>query len=361
MAYTPINKSSDYFNTLLWTGNGVDNRSITGVGFQPDWTWIKSRSNTDYHMIADAVRGDNKQVKTNSTDDEDNDTNKIKSFNSDGFTIGTGTVVNRSGATFVSWNLKANGAGSANTAGSINSTVSVNTTSGFSIVKYTGNATVSTIGHGLGVAPKMIITKNLSRSEAWATDCRQGNDGAGGIMYLNETGTLGAYGNSSPYPSTVPTNSVYSVGTAGNTNYSGSELIAYCFAEKIGFSKMGQFKGLGGTNYPFIYTGFKPAFVMVKRGDTGTSNWIIYDNKRQYNQIEGQYNPQRPRLAPNTTATESPFTSDNGVDFLSNGFVARDNSSGDAYSINVSGSKYIYMAFAEAPLVGSNNTPCTAR
>jgi len=351
MAYTPINKSSDYFNTLLWTGNGVDNRSITGVGFQPDWTWIKSRSNTDYHMIADAVRGDNKQVKTNSTDDQDSDTNKIKSFNSDGFTIGTGTVVNRSGATFVSWNLKANGAGSANTAGSINSTVSVNTTSGFSIVKYTGNATVSTIGHGLGVAPKMIITKNLSRSEAWPVDCRQGNDGAGGIMYLNETGTLGAYGNGNPYPSTAPTSTVYSVGTAGNTNYSGSELIAYCFAEKTGFSKFGQYKGNGSaTNGTFIYTGFKPAMIIIKRSDTSAGQWTIFDNKRNPN------NEVRAMLVPNGTDVEL-SQNENNMDFLSNGLKMY-NSDG---VFNASGSKYIYMAFAEAPLVGTNNIPANAR
>ena len=361
MAYTGINKSSDFFNTKLYTGNGSYGHGITGVGFQPDLVWIKNRADNADHRIFDAVRGTDKSLSSNTTNATVTGVNLLHSFDSDGFTVDDDGAINTNNNAICSWNWKANGAGSANTAGSINSTVSVNTTSGFSIVKYTGNATVSTIGHGLGVAPKMIITKNLSRSEAWPVDCRQGNDGAGGIMYLNETGTLGAYGNTSPYPSTAPTSTVYSVGTAGNTNYSGSELIAYCFAEKIGFSKMGQFKGLGGTNYPFIYTGFKPAFVMVKRGDTGTSNWIIYDNKRQYNQIEGQYNPQRPRLAPNTTATESPFTSDNGVDFLSNGFVARDNSSGDAYSINVSGSKYIYMCFAEAPLVGTNNVPCTAR
>jgi len=350
MAYTPINKSSDYFNTLLWTGNGVDNRSITGVGFQPDWTWIKSRSNTDYHMIADAVRGDNKQVKTNSTDDQDSDTNKIKSFNSDGFTIGTGTVVNRSGATFVSWNLKANGAGSANTAGSINSTVSVNTTSGFSIVKYTGNATVSTIGHGLGVAPKMIITKNLSRSEAWPVDCRQGNDGAGGIMYLNETGTLGAYGNGNPYPSTAPTNLVYSVGTAGNTNYSGSNLIAYCFAEKTGFSKFGQYSGNSSNNGTFVYTGFKPALIIFKRADTGTGNWVMQDNKRS---SSGGFNQNQYTLYSNTSTDE--ITDESAVDFLSNGFKFRNAITDN----NANGSKYIYMAFGQS-LVGTNNIPNNA-
>ena len=362
MAYTTVNKSTDYFNTKLFVGNSSTN-AITGVGHQPDWTWIKRRDggNGYSNFLFDAVRGVNKGISSNQTAAEITFTNGFDSFNSDGFTLGantsnpSATELNDSGGNYASWNWKANGAGSANTDGYINSTVSVNTTAGFSIVKYTGTGSVSTIGHGLGVAPKMIITKNISRSDAWPVDARIN---AGGIYYLNQTDAAGGYGNSSPYPTTAPTNLVYSVGTAGNTNYSGSNLIAYCFAEKTGYSKFGSYTGLGGTNYPFIYTGFKPAFVMVKRTNA-TSNWVMYDNKRQYNNIEGQYNPQRPRLASNTSNAESSFTSDNGVDLLSNGFVARDNSS-DAYTINISGGNYIYMAFGQS-LVGSNNVPCTAR
>ena len=353
MAYTTINKSTDYFNTKLYTGNG-GTQSITGVGFQPDWIWVKERSSSSSHQLIDAVRGYNKRLSSDNTGAEAVDSspyNDFKSIDSDGFTIGSGGGVNQNSQTYASWNWKANGAGSANTTGSINSTVSVNTTSGFSIVKYTGNATVSTIGHGLGVAPKMIITKNLSRSEAWPVDCRQGNDGAGGIMYLNETGTLGAYGNGNPYPSTVPTSTVYSVGTAGNTNYSGSELIAYCFAEKTGFSKFGQYKGNGSaTNGTFIYTGFKPAMIIIKRSDTSAGQWTIFDNKRNPN------NEVRAMLVPNGTDVEL-SQNENNMDFLSNGLKMY-NSDG---VFNASGSKYIYMAFAEAPLVGTNNIPANAR
>ena len=350
MAYTTINKSTDYFNTKLYTGTG-SNQSLTGVGFKPDWTWIKSRSTNTSHSLTDAVRGATKEIRSNTTSAEDANATTLTSFNSDGFSLSTKTNVNGSSTEYASWNWKANGAGSANTTGSINSTVSVNTTSGFSIVKYTGNATVSTIGHGLGVAPKMIITKNLSRSDAFPVDCRQGNSGAGGIMYLNETGTLGAYGNTSPYASTAPTSTVYSVGTAGNTNYSGSDLIAYCFAEKTGFSKFGQYTGNGSaTGGTFIYTGFKPAMIIIKRSDTSAGQWTIFDNKRNPS------NAVRAMLVPNGTDVEL-SQNENNMDFLSNGLKMY-NSDG---VFNASNSKYIYMCFAEAPLVGSNNVPCTAR
>ena len=350
MAYTTINKSTDYFNTKLYTGNG-STQSITGIGHQPDLVWTKGRNDTYSQMWVDAVRGGTKYIYSNTTVAEATNANAITSFISDGYNIGSFGTLNDNSQAYVSWNWKANGAGSANTTGSINSTVSVNTTSGFSIVKYTGNATVSTIGHGLGVAPKMIITKNLSRSDAFPVDCRQGNSGAGGIMYLNETGTLGAYGNTSPYPSTAPTSTVYSVGTAGNTNYSGSDLIAYCFAEKTGFSKFGQYTGNGSaTGGTFIYTGFKPAMIIIKRSDTSAGQWTIFDNKRNPS------NAVRAMLVPNGTDVEL-SQNENNMDFLSNGLKMY-NSDG---VFNASGSKYIYMAFAEAPLVGSNNVPCTAR
>jgi len=350
MAYTTINKSTDYFNTKLYTGNG-STQSITGIGHQPDLVWTKGRNDTYSQMWVDAVRGGTKYIYSNTTVAEATNANAITSFISDGYNIGSFGTLNDNSQAYVSWNWKANGAGSANTTGSINSTVSVNTTSGFSIVKYTGNATVSTIGHGLGVAPKMIITKNLSRSDAFPVDCRQGNSGAGGIMYLNETGTLGAYGNTSPYPSTAPTSTVYSVGTAGNTNYSGSDLIAYCFAEKTGFSKFGQYTGNGSaTGGTFIYTGFKPAMIIIKRSDTSAGQWTIFDNKRNPS------NAVRAMLVPNGTDVEL-SQNENNMDFLSNGLKMY-NSDG---VFNANNSKYIYMAFAEAPLVGSNNVPCTAR
>jgi hypothetical protein len=332
-------------NTKLYTGNG-GTQSITGVGFQPDWTWIKGRSNASYHRLTDAVRGVTKEIYSNDPAAEATNANGLTTFGTDGFSLGDSGDYNSNGWTFASWNWKANGAGSANTAGSINSTVSANTTAGFSIVKYTGNATVSTIGHGLGVAPKMIITKNLSRSDAFPVDCRQ----LGGTMYLNETGTLQSYADSSPYPSTAPTNLVYSVGTAGNANYSGSNLIAYCFAEKTGYSKFGSYTGNGNADGSFIYTGFKPAFVIVKCSSHAGESWWIGDNKRP------GYNVNQKALLAESSAAESD-ESYQAVDFLSNGIKWR----GTNDRVNASGKTYIYMAFAEAPLVGSNNIPCTAR
>ena len=349
MAYTTINKSSSFMNPKLYTGNGSTN-AITGVGFQPSLVWLKERSDSGAPILFDAVRGATKFVRSSDSAAEVTAADTLTAFNSDGFTLGADAgdySANQNSKTYASWNWKANGQGSSNTDGSINSTVSVNTTSGFSIVKYTGNATVSTIGHGLGVAPKMIITKNLSRSDAWPVDCRQGNSGAGGIMYLNETGTLGAYGDSSPYPTTAPTNLVYSVGTAGNTNYSGSNLIAYCFAEITGHSKFGQYTGNGNANGTFVYTGFKPAFVMVKKSDTATNNWVMIDNKRNPFNVAGNY------LLANDSGAEGV-----GLDFdlLSNGFKLKSNSGGT----NTNGTKYIYMAFGQT-LVGTNNIPNNAR
>ena len=345
MAYTTINKSSDYFNTKLYTGNGVDNTSITGVGFQPDFTWIKSRTTTDYPMIADAVRGDNKQLKTYNTDSEDSDTNKVKSFNSDGFTIGTGTVVNRSGATFVSWNLKANGTGSANTDGSISSTVSANTTSGFSIVSYTGTQANATVGHGLGSAPSLIILKNRTSPKQWQI-LHHKNTSAPATQQL-EFGTDATATVTSQWNSIMPTSSVFSIGTNNATNESGQSIIAYCFSEKQGFSKFGSYTGNGNADGTFIYTGFKPAFVMFKNASIST-NWVMIDNKRP------GFNSNNYFLSPNLSNAE---TTNYGLEILSNGFKPLTNLSW----INESGSNIIYMAFAEAPLVGTNNVPCTAR
>jgi len=341
MAYTTIKKPSDYFNTKLYTGNG-STQSITGVGFQPDFTWLKSRNNTYDNFLYDAVRGQGKYLQSNRTSVEA-DTDQMTSFDSDGYTVGVtgGVATNGSGSTMASWNWLANGAGSANTDGSISSTVSANTTSGFSIVSYTGNGTVSTVGHGLGSAPKMIIIKNRSRTDAWPVDCRQ----VGGTMYLNETGTLQSYDPTSPFPSTAPTSTVFSIGTAGNANFSGSDLIAYCFAEKTGYSKFGSYTGNGNADGSFIYTGFKPAFVMIKRTDSA-NDWFLQDNKRL------GYNAVNYYLEANTNLAEQ---SNSDIDILSNGFKCRSNGGGH----NNSGGTYIYMAFAEQPLVGDN--PATAR
>ncbi len=340
MAYTTINKHTDYFNTKLYTGNGSAGHAITGVGFQPDWVWYKGRNDTEDPKIFDAVRGVTKAIKPNGTDTEFTQSG-VTSFDSDGFTLGSHTGGNENNINFVAWNWKANGQGSSNSDGSITSTVSANTTAGFSIVSYTGTGSVATVGHGLGVAPKLIIVKRLSGgTEAWPVDCRA----ASGIMYLNETGSLGSYGNSSPFPSTAPTTTVFSIGTANNANASGSPFIAYCFAEKTGYSKIGQYRGNGNNDGAFVYTGFRPEFTLIKPS-SASQNWQIHDTKRD------GYNVKNDNLAPNNNAAEA----DNQfMDILSNGFKLRSS------TYSASSTSYVYLAFGQS-LVGSNNIPCTAR
>ncbi len=340
MAYSTINKSTDYFNTKLYTGNGSA-RSITGVGFQPDWCWFKNRSTTNGHSIFDAVRGATKNIISNSNGAESTSSNGLTAFASDGFSVGTDGDVNGNGNNIVSWNWKANGAGSANTDGSISSTVSANTTAGFSIVKWTGNGSTATIGHGLGVAPSVIIVKNYSASMNWISYWKA----LGANKYL-EFNLGNAVGTGAEWNSTSPTSSVFSVGNTGSGNQNGANLIAYCFAEKTGYSKFGSYVGNGNADGTFVYTGFKPAFLMVKRTDTADT-WIMYDNKRI------GYNPNNYFLQANSNAAES---SSDRFDLLSNGFKPRY----DWTPINASGGTYIYMAFGQS-IVGSNNIPATAR
>ena len=342
MAYTTINKPSDYFNTKLYTGTGAT-QSITGVGFQPDWTWIKQRNGTADHRIVDAVRGVTKDIYSNLTLAEGTNTNGLTAFGSDGFTIGSDGGYNGNTNTYASWNWKANGAGSSNTDGSITSTVSANTTSGFSIVKYTGNDTAgATVGHGLGVKPSMIIFKALDWAGRWYT--YHSTLGATKYMLLNAidiSNTATSFMNN-----TEPTSSVFTLGTSGHVNDI-SNIIAYCFAEKKGYSKFGSYTGNGNADGTFIYTGFKPAFILQKRVDA-TSNWHIFDIKRD------TYNSMNKYLLPNDNGAESTA---GAWDFLSNGFKIR---SLDNWQ-NQSGGSYIYMAFAKAPLVGTNGVTAKAR
>jgi len=342
MAYTTVNKSTDYFNTKLYTGNGSTN-NITGVGFQPDWVWIKNRSNTSSHNTFDAVRGATKGLYTNATDAEETVANRLSAFGTDGFTINgdTSNQTNASGSNFVAWNWKAGGAGSSNSDGDITSTVSANTTSGFSIVKWTSNGSNNnTVGHGLGVAPKIVLYKRLDGTNSWTWTYKYVDDT---LDYLVLDGnnakadlTFGTYG--------FTTSSTISNLGFGNTN----EMVAYCFVEKTGFSNFGSYIGNGYTNGTFVYTGFKPAFVINKRIDS-TGNWMLIDNKRI------GYNPAQRDLRPNLTNVEG---NDETFDFLSNGFKVRTTSNDFGGG---SGATYIYMAFAEEPLVGTNNVPATAR
>ena len=345
MAYTTINKPSLQFNTALYTGNG-STLTVTGVGFQPDFTWLKERSAAGNHKLADVVRGTTKYLSSNLTDAEDTTGSGIQSWNSDGFSLSNATDINDNGITYASWNWKANGAGVSNTQGSITSTVSANTTSGFSIVSYTGNGTSgATVGHGLGVAPAFTIVKNRSMAGRNFQGFHQslGNTKSHLLNSTEVPRTNVVFWNN-----TSPTSTLITLGNDADVNESGKSFIAYCFAEVKGYSKFGSYTGNGSTDGTFIYTGFKPAFVLQKTTST-TSDWNIVDNKRS------TYNVNNLRLNPNTSSAES--TSPDYCDLLSNGFKFRASSSG----INGSGETNIYAAFAENPLVGTNNTPATAR
>ena len=340
MAYSTISKPGLHFNTKLYTGNG-GSQSITGVGFQPDWLWFKKRNGAADSSLIDAVRGVRKSLTSNNNEVEYTESAGLSAFDSDGFSFdGTGyDHVNTNSDLFVAWCWKAaNSSGSANTSGDINSTVSANTTAGFSIVSYTGTGSVATVGHGLGVAPKLIIIKRRTGgTDAWPVDIRA----TSGTMYLNETGNVQSYGNSTPFPSTAPTTTVFSIGTANNANANGSDFIAYCFAEKQGYSKMGKYEGNGNADGTFVYTGFKPAFTLIKRD--ATDNWVIHDNRRP----ERGGNPNDAALRANLADGE--YGGSQGVDFLSNGFKARQNDG----EFNASGNSYIYLANAEEPLVSN--------
>ena len=344
-----INKPSDYFNTLLRNGTGTGNTAVTGVGFQPDLVWQKRRNTTGNHFWTDSVRGSSKKIYSNTTDAEDTDANWVVSFDSDGYTMGSSDY--GTSDTVASWNWLAGGTASSNTDGSITSSVSANTTAGFSIVKYTGNATSgATVGHGLGVVPKMILVKNLDAAENWSVY----HDSIGNTKFLRLNQTNATTTSSTIWNDTTPTSSVFTVGNGASVNGSGNDLIAYCFAEKKGYSKFGSYTGNGSTDGTFIFCGFKPAYVLTKSSSDGTKHWVCWDNKRA-----NTYNPQNERILTNTSNVA--YESDTrAIDFLSNGFKMRDNGT-DSSSANSSGSTQIYMAFAEQPLVGTNNIPCTAR
>jgi len=346
MAYTTINKSTDYFNTKLYTGNGSAGHSITGVGFQPDWVWIKQRDIAENNETYDAVRGVTKAIFTDSTSVEVTQSAGLASFNSDGFTVGNRDNVNKNSGTYASWNWKANGQGSSNTDGSINTTyTSVNTTAGFSISTYTGTGSAATVGHGLGVLPSMIIIKSRSKSgQNWIT-WHKAFTGNNEYVELNTTDAKDTY---DMIDNTSNTTSVFAISGDGNVNESGATYVAYCFAEKQGYSKFGSYTGNGSNDGVFVYTGFRPEFLIVKRTDS-SAGWSMVDSKRD------TYNSAIKRLIPSGTNAEN-TSLDPFVDLLSNGF----NMQAGSTAFNGSGGNYIYIAFGQS-LVGTNNVPCTAR
>ena len=346
MAYTTIDKPSDYFNTNLYTGNNTETSHT--VGFQPDWTWLKVRNAVGSHYLFDSVRGVTKYLRTNSTGAEGTDANTLKSFDSNGYTVGTSNAVNTNGETMVGWNWKAGTSftndASATGIGTIDSTGSVNTDAGFSIITYTGTGSAATVAHGLGVAPKMIFNRTISAAKNWIT--YHASLGATKFVELNTTDAAAT--SSDKFNNTDPTSTVFSIESSSQNNTSGGTCLAYCFAPKSGFSSMGQYTGNGNADGTFVYTGFKPAFVMFKQTNTSGGQWYIYDNKRGQNELDKH-------LYPNLSSAEA--TGDNAIDILSNGFKMR-SSNGDS---NASGATYIYMAFAENPFTTSTGVPATAR
>ena len=461
MAWT-INNGKLYFNSVLYTGNGASTHQITGVGFQPDWNWHKIRNDTDWHMVNDAVRGANYAIYPNANNAEGNVPTGLKSFDSDGFTVGSLNDSNQNNGTFVSWNWLAAGTAPSNTyvvkvvsdtgnkyrfddfgtssvtleiseggtftfdqadssnngpplrfatqadganssqyttgvttngtpgqagaytritvaasaptlfyyctnhsgmggqantpvtnsfsnfSGTIQSNISPNTTSGFSIVKYvgTGSGSNSTVGHGLGVKPDIILVKNLDSTTDWVVWNKDLASQTNNYLRLNTTqapGTTTNYWNSA-----APTNQVFGVSPDGyNNNKSGEDTVAYCFNNVQGFSKIGSYTGNGNADGAFIYTGFKPAFAMFK-DTTSARDWTMLDNKRN------TFNVEDKRLFPNNSDAENDTDI---LDFTSQGIKLRSTNT----SVNVSGNKYIYMAFAENPFTSSTGTPVTAR
>ena len=469
MAYSSVTKPEDHFNTVLYTGNG-GSQSITGVGFQPDWLAIKRRNAVSGTQNMDSVRGASKKIAWNESNADETPGNILSSFDTDGFSVGSGAAANNSSDTFVAWNWLAGGTapaityvvkvvsdsgnkyrfddfgtsavtlelqeggtytfdqsdssnsghplrfytasdktggeyttgvtttgtpgssgaqtvitvaasaptlyyqcsshagmggqantnsthGSSNFSGSIQSTVSANTTAGFSVTSWTGTGSASTVGHGLSSAPQMLICKNRDRSANWVIYHQKlSSTPQTSYIYFSTMGCR--HSNSGFWNSTAPTSSVFSIGTDGDFNASGEKVIGYCFNSVKGYSKFGSYTGNGNNEGPFVYTGFKPAFVILKRIGTDGANWQLIDNKRSN---QGGFNVIDEVLAPNATDAEYDEGSANWfADFNSNGFKLR--TTGGAG--NTSGSSYIYMAFAENPFVANDSgtvVPGTAR
>ena len=353
MAYTTIDKPSDYFETILFTGNGSNGHAISGLDFQPDWVWLKNRNTTNTHEAFDSVRGATKTLYPDRSDAEYvNATGSLTSFNSDGFTVGSGDGANKSGSGIASWNWKA-GTSFTNDAsstgiGTIDSTGSVSQEAGFSIISYTGNGTANqSVAHGLGATPKFIIIKPRSAVGYWCvTNPRFVSVSDPNILYLQENAAESDDTNING--TTAPSSTVFGVDDYGAVNTNGQTQIAYCFTPIKGYSAMGTYVGNGSTDGTFVYTGFKPAWVMVKRTDS-TNDWKIIDNKRS------PINPTAGTLKANSSGAED--TSEIYYDFCANGYKIRLN----AGALNASGGTYIYMAFAENPFTTSTGVPATAR
>ena len=347
MAFTTINKATDFFNTVLYTGNG-STQSITGVGHQPDITWIKRRDGTYNHYLFDAVRGAGKYLKPNQTSAEtDGSADHLTAWTSDGFNLGNTAGVNLDTATFASWNWKAGTTSSITTNGSTTIThtaYSFNATSGVACLLYTGNGTAGAkLAHGMGKTPKFFMVKRQNdASESWTG--YHASAGATKFLSINGTGAAGTATNR--WNDTAPDSVNITLGSEGSVNSSGNPLICYAFCEVAGFSSIGYYIGNGSTNGCKVWTGMKPSFILLK--DTGTNAWYLMDNKRN------GYNYMNKGLIPSQNASEQ--SEDYGADFLATGFKCR---TSDGWS-NGNNLTYLYMAFGQT-IVGTNNVCATAR
>ena len=346
MAYTTIPKSTDYFAPEIYTGNG-SSKTISTLNFQPDWVWIKNRATTDMNVLFDSLRGATKRIASDSTAAEATEAQDLTAFNTNGFTVSTSGAVNSNSVSYASWNWKGGTTSGIATNGDTDitpSSYSFNQTSGFSIIRYTGiGGQPKTIPHGLGVQPKMFIIKRLNSTGSWGVLPQQISTGH---LYLDAVSALSTV---NPLSGGVLADTVnFSVSNSGDVNASGGTYVAYCFADVQGFSKMSSYTGNASTDGTFVYTGFKPAFVMLKNSASSGTDWQIYDDKRL------GYNGGDRSLAPNTTAAEE--TGQGKIDLLSNGFKLR-----TASANQNAGGVYTYIALASEPLVSTNGNAATAR
>ena len=333
-----------FMNATTYTGTGatqVITNGVTGQSFQPDFVWFKTRNAVNENVWIDSVRGVNQDLYSSLTSAENTVTDRLLSFNSNGVTVGVdaGRGVNYAGQTQVAWQWKAGGTAVSNTSGSITSSVSANTTSGFSVVTYTGasGGAASTVGHGLGVAPSMIIVKNRSGAFFWSVY----HASLGATQYLQLSSTNAAATDSGQWNNTAPTSTVFSEGGSNNTGAASNNYVAYCWTPIAGYSAFGSYTGNGSTDGPFVYTGFRPRWILIKRTDA-INNWFIFDTARD------TYNSMADVLEPNLSNAEG--TTNCPIDCLSNGWKTR----GTAAEGNFSGGTYIYAAFAEVPFKYAN-------
>ncbi len=338
-----IKLPAQYMAATLYTGNGSTQsivNTVNGVGMQPDFVWLKSRSGAFSNVLQNTVAGITNYLSSDLTSAEGNGgANTVTSVNSNGFSLGSGSSWNNNASTFVGWQWKAGGTAVSNTAGSITSQVSAGVSQGFSVVTYTGTGANATVGHGLGVAPKMVIVKARSNSTySWST--YHASIGAGALVWLNLTNASTA--STAVWNNTSPAASVFSLGADLGVNQSGQTYVAYCFSEVTGYSKFGSYTGNGSADGPFVYLGFRPRFVMIKSTSAGR-NWVVFDSSRNLTNIATAL----ARLKPNTSAAED---ANEKIDFLSNGFKQRE----FTYDGNASGETYIYACFAENPFKYAN-------